>query len=315
MNYGVPYMGSKNKLAERIVRMLPRAEVLVDAFAGGCAVTHAALISGKFGRVIANDISDAPSLFLDAMNGKFAHEERWISREEFHELRLTDPYVRLCWSFGSKGTTYIYGKEIEAYKHAVHKMVYARTPYERTLAFREVGDELGKLLQLGQTTDVPTVLENVQRLARLQNIQSLQRLNRIQSLAGQAQPDKLQVVRGAYQDIAIPDNAVIYCDPPYANTEGYNGEKFDSASFYEWCKRQTAPLFISEYWMPEADFACIAEFSHTKTVCATECTPSIERVFRPRHQVEGIAAIAYQAEPNIPSLFPDIRAQLPDKAS
>lgn len=34
MRYGIPYMGSKNKLAERIVSLLPRAEHLYDVFCG-----------------------------------------------------------------------------------------------------------------------------------------------------------------------------------------------------------------------------------------------------------------------------------------
>ena len=33
-NYGLPYMGSKNKLAEEIVNFLPQKKVLVDLFGG-----------------------------------------------------------------------------------------------------------------------------------------------------------------------------------------------------------------------------------------------------------------------------------------
>ena len=51
--YGVPYMGSKNKIAPWIVEHLPRAEVLVEPFAGGCAITHCALEAGAFERFCA----------------------------------------------------------------------------------------------------------------------------------------------------------------------------------------------------------------------------------------------------------------------
>lgn len=47
MTYGLPYKGSKSKIAEWVVAHIPKAPVLVDIFAGGCAVTHAALLSGK----------------------------------------------------------------------------------------------------------------------------------------------------------------------------------------------------------------------------------------------------------------------------
>lgn len=39
-NYGLPYMGSKNKIAEWVVAHIPQADTLVDLFAGGCAVTE-----------------------------------------------------------------------------------------------------------------------------------------------------------------------------------------------------------------------------------------------------------------------------------
>lgn len=64
MNYGLPYRGSKNKIAKRIVDMLPKATTLVDVFAGGCAITHAAMLSDKYQNYIANDIGDAPKLFV-----------------------------------------------------------------------------------------------------------------------------------------------------------------------------------------------------------------------------------------------------------
>lgn len=40
MNYGLPYMGSKNKIAEWILSYLPKAENLYDLFCGGCAITE-----------------------------------------------------------------------------------------------------------------------------------------------------------------------------------------------------------------------------------------------------------------------------------
>lgn len=123
MNYGVPYKGSKSAIAEWVVAQLPAAGCFVDLFAGGCAVTHAAMLAGKFGRCVANDITDAPTLFADAIAGKYADERTWISRKRFFESKDSDPYVRYCWSFGNNGRSYMYGREIEAWKRALH---YAR---------------------------------------------------------------------------------------------------------------------------------------------------------------------------------------------
>jgi site-specific DNA-adenine methylase len=40
MRYGLPYKGSKNAIADWIVSTLPKAEIFVDLFCGGGAITH-----------------------------------------------------------------------------------------------------------------------------------------------------------------------------------------------------------------------------------------------------------------------------------
>lgn len=63
-----------------------------------------------------------------------------------------------------------------------------------------------------------------------------------------------------------PENLLIYCDPPYANTTGYSGVgQFDSVLFWDtmrqWSNNNT--VVISEYVAPD-DFICVKEM-HTKT--------------------------------------------------
>ena len=67
MMLGVPYKGSKNQIARWVIDNLPEDEILIDLFAGGCAVTHAAMLSGKWDRIVANDIGDAPELFKGSL--------------------------------------------------------------------------------------------------------------------------------------------------------------------------------------------------------------------------------------------------------
>ena len=125
MKYGLPYKGSKNKLAERIVRLLPKRTHLVDLFCGGCAVSHAALLMGKYEHIHINDINwMCPTLFIDALNGKYNDENRWISREDFFRLKDTDPYVAVVWSFGNNLRDYLYSKEIEPLKKAIHYAMF-----------------------------------------------------------------------------------------------------------------------------------------------------------------------------------------------
>ena len=125
MNYGLPYKGSKNKLAERIVRLLPQRKNLYDLFCGGCAVSHAALLMGKYEHIHINDFNwMCPTLFMDALAGKYDNETRWISREDFQRLKTTDPYVAVVWSFGNNMRDYMYSREIEPLKRAIHYAIF-----------------------------------------------------------------------------------------------------------------------------------------------------------------------------------------------
>lgn len=126
MNYGVQYKGSKNRIAKDIISVLPSGKRFVDLFAGGCAVTQAALLSGKYEKVLCNDLQpNGITLFRQALEGEFNKPEyfRWVSREEFFEKKDTDPFVRLVFSFGNDGATYMYGKEIEPLKKGFHYAV------------------------------------------------------------------------------------------------------------------------------------------------------------------------------------------------
>lgn len=123
MKYGLPYKGSKNGIVPFLIDVFPRKKNFYDLFAGGCAVTHGALLSGKFENFFASDISDYPEVFLKAINGGFKDEKRWISHEDFYALKNKEPYIRYCWSFGNNGFDYLYSKEIEPWKKALH---YAR---------------------------------------------------------------------------------------------------------------------------------------------------------------------------------------------
>lgn len=41
-----------------------------------------------------------------------------------------------------------------------------------------------------------------------------------------------EFICGDYRKVPIPPGAVVYADPPYNNTTGYNNEKFDSTEFW-----------------------------------------------------------------------------------
>jgi hypothetical protein len=59
-----------------------------------------------------------------------------------------------------------------------------------------------------------------------------------------------------YQNVPIPDGALIYCDIPYNSTNCGKYQGFDHDRFYEWAERQEN-IYISEYTMPD-DFIPVA---------------------------------------------------------
>lgn len=71
-------------------------------------------------------------------------------------------------------------------------------------------------------------------LQRLQSMERLERLWSLQSLKGMGD---IEVFQGDYRELEIPkkEKCVIYCDPPYINTEGYF-TNFSHEEFYDWAK-------------------------------------------------------------------------------
>lgn len=283
--FGLPYQGSKSRIARQIVDLLPAAPCLVDAFAGGCAVAHAALLSGKFGQVIANDLSDAPELFYRVAKSGVPEKPRWVSRKEFFAKKDTDPLIRYAYSFGNDGNSYLYGRDIEPLKHAAHLAVVdgdcSRLPDELRGEVRLALDGVVGIRERYRAyrSAIRRLWKRVD-LERLQRLQHLECLQRLQHLGSLEKLDRLTVFRRDYRNLHIPAGAVVYCDPPYANTAGYGGT-FDHKAFYSWCRAvgRRLPLFISEYWMP-SDFRCVAEHEVRALAGATtNALTRIEKIF------------------------------------
>lgn len=312
-NYGVCYKGSKSRIVEKLVEAIPCVGVdnFYDLFAGGCAVTHKMLLDGRFKHYFANDIDgQALRLFYDGMKGRYADEKRWISRDDFYNLKASDAYISCCWSFGNNQRDYLYSKAIEPYKKACHyaivfgdysllKELYPDIGaacevalggitdiHERRIRFRSViGCKLVErsnsgLLRLSQTSDVDR-LESLERLERLQSLESLERLQRFESF---------EYSVSDYKDVEIKPNSVIYADIPYLSTNTYNkksstAQSFDHAEFYDWCCKQDELVLVSEYTMPVDRFTEVWSTKHIQRICATKTSATTERLFVPTRQL------------------------------
>ena len=312
-NYGLPYTGSKSRIAHWVIDNLPSGRVLIDAFAGGCAITHRALLSQKWQTVIANDINGKyPQLFLDAIHGRYRDEKRWISRQDFERLKSKDAFVACCWSFGNNLQCYMYSKAIEPYKRALHyaivfddfapmqelmpevaqavrdaihwipnthdRRITAQNVIVKTLKritddnFAHPVIQNNPLYQTIRHTSRNTPilqslhsLERMQSLHSLERLQSLESLERLQSLESLESLERLQVTSLSYDEIDIPDGALVYCDPPYHACDKRlyesTAKAFDHCAFYDWCVSvsKTNPIFISAYSIEDDRFEVVAE--------------------------------------------------------
>ena len=264
MRYGMPYMGSKNKIAEWIIDQLPKAKHFYDVFGGGGAISHCALLSRKYKVVHYNELNPLIcKAFQMAVNGEFKKEKRWISREDFHKLKNTDPYVALCFSFGNDGKTYAYSPKNEQFKKAVHCSIMfndhsllskyidvhelkyeTENIHERRIYLQRYLKKFKNKVKNYCNIDGGNVRNILQSLERLERLQSLEKLQ------------SLEITNLDYKDMQIEEDSVIYCDPPYLNTNDYKID-FNHNEFYDWCRNQKN-CFISEY-KTTINFKLVAE--------------------------------------------------------
>jgi site-specific DNA-adenine methylase len=88
-------------------------------------------------------------------------------------------------------------------------------------------------------------LEQLERLEQLQQLQQLQQLEQLEQLE-----HKITFTCKNYWEFEFHNNCIIYCDPPYIGTGGYNNVDFDFEKFDNWIeemKNKGIKVYISEY--------------------------------------------------------------------
>ena len=238
--YGIPYMGSKDKIADDILSVLPRGKRFVDLFGGGFAMSHAALLSGKYEQVFYNELNPLlPKLIKDTLAGKYANERRWISREDFFRLKDVDGYVRCIWSFGNRGDAYLFGKDKEPIKKLGHDFVCFGKDIPGVPNIAETDMRVRRLYLQRY------IKKNTGEMYVLQELQQLQRLQRLQ---------RLEINCGSYLDYQYRDGDIVYCDPPYEDTSKYDKDGFNHTQFYDWVASREYPVYFSSYEISDNRF-------------------------------------------------------------
>ena len=229
-----------------------------------------------------------------ALNGEFANEDRFITREDFFHLKDTDPYARICFSFGNDCRSYCYSKRIEEYKKAMHEAIvksnylpyenmtglslremYGKTTHEKRLLMRRIAKDLHKKQHSKNIPDMQENIVTAHHISALGRMQSLERLERLEQF-GKIEVD---ISQGDYRDLQIPSDSVIYCDIPYKNTKKYFIE-FDYEAFWEWVHRQTAQVYVSSYKLDRPDVQLVDSFMKQRNMSAKASAVGTENLYK-----------------------------------
>jgi site-specific DNA-adenine methylase len=273
MAYGLPYKGSKQAICKWLFNQLPPAENFYDLFGGGGSCTHFACLTGHYKNIYYNELnSNIYQGFKDAIAGKYLNRKEWIDRETFlKNIGKGDLYNDFVFSFGYKGKEYFCSTE----KEEMEKAIFLGSMHQDYRLF----EKINKIKVPEKIT--PAGFRKLLRDYNLRN-RPKENADRINSLTA-LQPFEINFSNLSYDEVKIKPNSVIYCDIPYFGTGGYDFE-FNYKNFYEWANRQTEIVFISEYYMPEELFTCVATINKKCTLSLDNSAETTEKLFIPRAQ-------------------------------
>ncbi len=283
---GIPYMGSKRKLAPKILDYIiahnPNAKYFYDLFGGGGAISFEAL--KRSFEVHYNELNTGVVALLEKIqqDGITPDFYQWVSREDFHKHKNDDDWFGgLCktvWSFGNCQRTYLFGSNIEPLKKLAHDYLlqngYAGEKEKRIRLLKEFKN---KMLISGSF--------QLQQLERLQQLELLQQLQQLQQLEQLPLINNLIITNQSYINVNITtpiNETVIYCDPPYKSTAQYK-EKLDHDIFNEWVKNSHYKIYVSSY---ESELNCGLEMKHRSSLCSNKKNAVTEKLFC--NQIETI---------------------------
>lgn len=212
---GLPYMGSKRTIADKIVKHIvennPECKYVYDLFGGGAAISLQFLKHKQIERIVYNELNTGITELLKDLlqNGVTDKYYQWVSRETFEAHKNdNDWFGGLCktiWSFGNNQSSYLFGKDVEEYKRNFHTVVingedrlnemadycmqYVKSEYDiqqsLVLTMPVETDYQKRRLNIRKQLNVfekNCKLKQVRALQQLERLQQLQQLERLQQL-------------------------------------------------------------------------------------------------------------------------------------
>ena len=266
---GLPYQGSKKKVAKKIVEIIKQNfgadKVVYDVFGGGGAITAECLKTG-----LDVKYNDHCSFITAAFQKVISSDREWlktliISREEFLKIRakqektLDDELKLLVNSFGNNRQNYLYGEAHADAKYNLAVEIIAKhnvfSGYKQTDTYRNAA----------RPFDVKEPeYKQLQRLQRLEQLERVQQLQQLQQL------ERFEVTNNDYRAFTDVEGAIIYLDPPYENTHvgGYSDSKqFNHSEFYDWAVKMAREniVLLSSYTVSDARFEEVFRFETARS--------------------------------------------------
>lgn len=275
-HYGMPYMGSKQKLVDKIVPFImqrhPGATDFYDLFGGGGSVAFYTVRKYPQINTHYNELSTAITELLKHIQAGGELPFDFVTRAEFHKAKAGDDwyagFLQCCWTFGNNQKSYLFGDNIEQFKHKYHDTAINGVNHlqwlsEYITAHAKAKDAKAQPVNLFldfKRHDTPykrRIILNRQLpyLSQLEHINRIERLVQLRSMPGL---DDLIITNQDYAAVEIKGaSPVVYCDPPYENTNEYKEGKFNHAKFYDWVAAQTVPVYFSSYKVNDSRFKLV----------------------------------------------------------
>lgn len=293
-NLGLPYKGSKNTIANQIVAQFPRAHSFLDACCGGGAVLEAAYLSGKFERVEGIDIDDGIITLLNAVFRDFGQidyeNKQLVTAERYKEAvrsraTLEDAVDRFIASFGFNGYDYQWGEKRRHLKYLVHQSMTLPTLDGRRTAFHGFIRDLIKsgTVEGDRWSIELSEIKNLAHTEQATNLCRLQKVEQTMFLAARDNRTQLSISKKSMFDIDYRPYDVIYFDPPYADTKGYDKAKFDFDRFHsliDGLVDSGKAVYVSEYKAPTDRFVEVLAVEKQMSQCDKLTKVVTERLFK-----------------------------------
>lgn len=281
-HYGIPYMGSKQKLVDKLVPFIldrhPETTDFYDLFGGGASVALYVILKYPHLDVLYNERSLAIGNLVKYLRDGGEIPLDFVTRAEFDKHVKGDDwyagYLQTCWTFGNNQYSYLYGDEVVESKKVIHQLIVDGASVTSWLS-----EYFNKPLFVNlkrYTTPYQRRIVVLRQLGDKGRVQHLERLDRLKQIANMPGVSTLGLSIGkSYDEVPIiGPYPVVYCDPPYEGTAEYKEGSFNHKAFYDWVAAQTYPVYFSSYNIDDDRFKLVKAIN-TRSLLASARTKEL----------------------------------------